>query len=311
MTWTNALGLCPRCDGPVEKGQLLCSQCGLDLVVPPYLHKKDPPELNTSVIQPMDLPHKAESKLPAILVMCAVLVLAAGMVLSGFSRNDNTAQATPYSTPTPTRELSLPTSPPRSLSQAGRSTRTPTPQPPPPTATPQPTYTPLPPPPPTATTAAESQSAKLLPGVGGYTSDFNGWWMKLDGTGARRALWSPSPDTMHAPQGTFWLAYVVYRNDSNTSRSLGATVDFSLKGSDSQAYPEYSDRGRDPQRKKIALAMKANSLDFTVAPGQRTATVLVFDLPPGIEPAQLVAGVLDGDSISSAEQVAWDLSKTP
>jgi hypothetical protein len=115
---------------------------------------------------------------------------------------------------------------------------------------------------------------------------------------------------MHEPQGTFWLAYLVYRNHSDTPRALGTTVDFALKGSDGQAHPEYSG-GRDPQRKNIPLALQANPLDFIAAPGQRTATVLVFDLPPGVEPAQLVASVLDGDSPSPAAQVAWDLSNTP
>jgi hypothetical protein len=103
----------------------------------------------------------------------------------------------------------------------------------------------------------------------------------------------------------------VYRNDSDTPRSLAATVDFALKGSDGQLYPEYSDRARDPQRKKIAQAMQANSLDFAVAPGQRTSTVLVFDLPADVEPVQLVASSLDGEVTSSRGQLAWDLGKTP
>ncbi len=153
--------------------------------------------------------------------------------------------------------------------------------------------------------------AKLLPGIGAATSDFNAWMLKLDGTGRRAVLWSPGPDTRHDPQGAFWLAYVVYRNDSGAPRSLAATVDFALKGSDGNLYAEYSDRGRDPQRKKIASALHANPLDFTAAPGQRTTTVLVFDLPPGVEPVQLAARLLDGNSVSPDRQVAWNLRKTP
>ena len=48
MTWTNALGLCPRCEAPVEAGQLVCPRCGLDLVVPAYLAGTVPPELDTT-----------------------------------------------------------------------------------------------------------------------------------------------------------------------------------------------------------------------------------------------------------------------
>jgi hypothetical protein len=152
---------------------------------------------------------------------------------------------------------------------------------------------------------------KTLPGVGHYVNDFNGWMVKLDGIGSRPVLWSPAPDTMHQSQGAFWLAYVVYRNDTSTPRSLGATLDFALKGSDGQLYAEYSGGGRDPQRKKIADAMHANPLDYTVAPGQRTATVLVFDLPPGVAPVQLLGRLLDGDNVSPNWQVAWELGKTP
>jgi hypothetical protein len=152
---------------------------------------------------------------------------------------------------------------------------------------------------------------KTLPGVGNYVNGFNGWMVKLDGIGSRPVLWSPAPDTMHQSQGAFWLAYLVYRNDTTTPRSLGATLDFALKGSDGQLYAEYSAGGRDPQRKKIADAMHANPLDYTVAPGQRTATVLVFDLPPGVAPAQLLGRLLDGDDVSPGWQVAWDLIKAP
>jgi hypothetical protein len=116
---------------------------------------------------------------------------------------------------------------------------------------------------------------------------------------------------MHQSQGAFWLAYVVYRNDSSTPRSLGATLDFALKGSDGQLYAEYSGGGRDPQRKKIADAMHANPLDYPVAPGQRTATVLVFDLPPGVAPVQLLGRLLEGDKVSPGGQVAWDLNLAP
>lgn len=326
MTWTNALGLCHRCDGPVEKGLLLCSRCGLELVAPEYLGSKVPAEMDTSVLQPIVVPHKPESRVPAVLVICAVIVLGTWAALAALVRHDGIAQATPHTTPTSVQLAILATEPPKSLSQAAELTRTPTPPPtvyaatPPPIDTPQSPLATQPPPAttdtpvpqvPTAAVAPEAQPAKLLPGIGNYTSDLNGWWVKLDGLGARPVLWSSNPTTMHKSQGTFCLAYVIYRNDSDTPRALGATVDFALKGSDGQSYPEYSGGGRDPQLKNIPLALQANPLDFTAAPGQRTATVLVFDLPPGVDPAQLVASVLDGDTAFPAAQVAWDLGGTP
>jgi hypothetical protein len=135
--------------------------------------------------------------------------------------------------------------------------------------------------------------------------------VKLDGTGSRRVLWSLNPDTRHDAQGTFWLAYVVYRNDGTTPRSLAATLDFAMTGSDGNLYPEYTDRGRDLQRAGIAAAMHANPVDFIVAPGQSTATVLVFDLPAGVTPSQLAGRRLEGDDISLAGQVAWELTGSP
>ncbi|MEA2572867.1 MAG: hypothetical protein QOH93_165 [Chloroflexia bacterium] len=325
MNWTNALGLCPRCEGPVDESQKVCSRCGLLLVAPEFLTKRLSSGFDTSVLQPAVVSRQAESRLPALVVICAVVVLATGMVLAGTIRQNNTAQATPRNTPTVIHVASVPTKPPKSLSQATRASRTPTALATA-TATPQPTNVQLPtspsapppaptdtpsPPALTETTVAESQPETLLPGIGSYTSDLNSWWVKLDGTGSRPVLWSPDPDTMHESQGAFWLMYVVYRNDTATPRSLGGTVEFTLHAVDGQTYPEYSGGGRDPQRKKIASVMHSNTLDFTVAPGQRTATVLVFDLPPGVQPEQLIARPLEGDTISPAGQVGWDLRRTP
>ncbi|MDQ3931004.1 MAG: hypothetical protein M3328_17900, partial [Chloroflexota bacterium] len=200
MTWTNALGLCPRCDGPVEKGQLVCTRCGLELVAPEYLAKKMPAEMQTRVLVPAGASKEAESRVPAVLVICAVLVLGTWAALAAMVRHDGTAQATPPPTPTIQR-ASVPTQPPESLSQVAELTRTPTPLPPADTATPLPSDTPMPasptdtPVPPIPTTAAaEPQSAQLLPGIGSYADDFNGWWVKLDGTESRFVLWSTGPD---------------------------------------------------------------------------------------------------------------------
>jgi hypothetical protein len=304
----------------------MCPRCGLDLVVPAYLSGKVPPELDTTVLQPMAAARKAESKLPATLVLCAVAVLAAGMVLAGGGRSGSTAQATSGSaTPnvtlapqasTPTRaakSFSSPASPTRTSPHAPALLPTLTAAPPPPTATRTrtPADTPVPPSPTPTPPPPESQPAgpaKLLPGVGSYASDFNGWTVKLDGTGSRPVLWSSGPTTRHDAQGTFRLAYLVYSNDGSAPRSLATTLDFVMKGSDGHLYPEYTGRGRDLQRGKIAAVLHANPPDFTVAPGQRTATVLVFDLPSGVEPEQLVGRVLEGDAISPDGQVAWDLT---
>lgn len=322
MTWTNALGLCPRCEAAVEGRPLVCPRCGLDLVVPAYLAGKVPPELDTTMLQPVDVSHKAESKLPAMFVLCAVAVLAAGMLLAGANRSDNTARATSQgatATLTLARETATPTRPARTFALTPVPSHTPlrdhvTP----PTGTavlPPPTQIPTPAPPsPTAMTPPESQPAQTaeeLPGIGSYASDFNGWTVKLDGTGSRQVLWSLDPDTQHDAQGTFWLAYMVYSNDINAPRSLAGTLDFTMKGSDGNLYPEYTGRARDPQRAKISAALHANPLDFTASPGQRTTTVLVFDLPPGVGPVQLIGRVLQGDSISPDGAVAWDLATVP
>ena len=332
MTWTNALGLCPRCEAAIEGRPVVCPRCGLDLVVPAYLAGKVPPELDTTLLQPVAVSRKAESKLPAIFVLCSVAVLAGGMLLVGVNRSDNTVQATSQgatATLTLARATATPSRPAKTFSptlvpghtppQDNGSLPTHTAAPLPPTRTPAPADTPVTPvtpvtPPPTSVTPPESQPApvvEVLPGIGSYVSHFNGWTVKLDGTGTRKVLWSLEPDTQHDAQGTFWLAYIVYSNDSSTPRSLAATVDFTVEGADGNLYPEYTGRARDPQRTKIAAAMHANPLDFTAAPGQRTTAVLVFDLPAGVAAAQLIAGVLEGDSISPDGRVAWDLTTTP
>ncbi|HYP20930.1 MAG TPA: hypothetical protein VEY08_12720 [Chloroflexia bacterium] len=326
MTWTNALGLCPRCEAAVEGRPLVCPRCGLDLVVPAYLAGKVPPELDTTVLQPVDVSHRAESKLPAMFVLCAVGVVAAGMLLAGANRSDNTARATSQgatATPTLVRETATPTRPAKTFALTPVPSHTPLRDnvtlptstavpPPPPTQSPAPADTPAPPPTPvTPPESQPAQTAEVLPGIGSYASDFNGWTVKLDGTGSRQVLWSLDPDTQHDAKGTFWLAYMVYSNDSSAPRSLAGTLDFAMKGSDGNLYPEYTGRAGDPQRTKIAQALHANPLDFIAAPGQRTTTVLVFDLPPGVGPVQLIGRVLQGDSISPDGAVAWDLATVP
>lgn len=328
MNWTNALGLCPRCEASVDDAQKVCVRCGLRLVAPEFLTAKLAPELNTKILKPLEVSRRVESRLPAVLVMCAVAVLAVGIVLASAGRNGDSAQATSpgatatvaYRAPDLIRAYASPTSSKRFASRpAPTATRTSDPQPidspelrPPPPATQAPADTPVPPAPePQAVEPQAIEPMKVLPGVGNYASNLNGWMVKLDGIGSRPVLWSPAPDTMHQAQGTFWMAYVVYRNDTDKPRSLAATLNFALQGSDGQLYDEYSNHGNDPQRTKIPLLLEANPFDFIVSPGQRTATVLVFDFPAGVEPAQLVAHIHDEDSALPDGQVAWNLTKAP
>lgn len=310
----------------------MCEQCGLRTTItlpnlPAYSVGETPPELDTTVLKPVAVMHKVESRLPALLVICAVVALAVGMVLAGAHKNDNTAQATAGTTlapatataepPTPVTHITMPTLTVMSLSEPPAPTSIPLVLPTY-TALPLPTFTSIWVPPatevPPATVPAEApaeqglQPARLLPGVGGFAGDFNGWWVKLDGIASRPVLWSVAPDTRHDPQGTFWVAYLVYRNEAAEAHSLGATLDFVLKGSDGDTYPELSEHGTDPQLRNIAVAQQANPLDYTVAAGDRTTTLLVFDLPAGVRPTALAGSILQDGQPSNQGQVAWDLS---
>lgn len=161
--------------------------------------------------------------------------------------------------------------------------------------------------PPEAPSEEAVAPAKSLPGTGGFTGDFNGWWVKLDGIASRPVLWSTTPDTRHDPQGTFWVAYLVYRNESAQARTLGETLDFVLTDGDGNTYPELGAHSADPQLRKIAVAQDANPIDYTVVAGDRTTTVLVFDLPAGVKPASLVGRILQDGKALNVGQVVWVL----
>lgn len=157
--------------------------------------------------------------------------------------------------------------------------------------------------------AEQPVTTRVLHGMGSVAYNVDGWTIKLDGTATRRQLWSDGPYRIYRPSGTFWLVYLVYSNTSTQPRSLGAAAHFTLQDAQGNTYAEVTGHGTVPGLSKVPLAEGANALDFAVQPGNHTTTVLVFDLPPGVRPTQLVAGLSSKGAGAPDMQVVWELGK--
>ena len=147
-----------------------------------------------------------------------------------------------------------------------------------------------------------------MPGIGGTANDWNGWSVGLASMTSRQQINSQS-GVRYAPFGTFWLIWIDARNDGTGTRSLGDTVDFLLQDGRGSLYTELSDHGRGKDTREIARIFGRDYLNAPVAPGGITRTLLVFDLPSGVTPAELVGRrIIDGKS-SLPDPLRFDLTR--
>jgi hypothetical protein len=126
---------------------------------------------------------------------------------------------------------------------------------------------------------------------------------------ASRQQISSQSGVRYAPSGTFWLIWIDARNDGTATRSLGDTVDFLLQDGNGKLYTELSDHGRGKDTREIARIFGRDYLNASVAPGGVTRTLLVFDIPSGATPAELVGRRIIGGGASLSDPLRFDLTK--
>lgn len=113
----------------------------------------------------------------------------------------------------------------------------------------------------------------------------------------------------YVPFGTFWLIWIDARNDGRSTRSLGDTADFLLKDNSGNLYTELSDHGYGEGTREIARIFGRHYLNTPVAPGGVTRTLLVFDIPSGATPTELVGRRIINGRASLSDQLRFDLTK--
>lgn len=160
----------------------------------------------------------------------------------------------------------------------------------PPTASPQPTNTP-----------------QLV--IGSTANAVNGWTIKPSGVDTREELRIGASNVIYRPNGIFWLVRIDIRNDAYQPRSLVQTTDFVLSDGLGTLYPELSNHGTQADMREVAAQQGFSYLSNVLPRGGSAATLLIFDLPRGAQPKQLVARTLvGGNSVSPTGQVTWSLS---
>jgi hypothetical protein len=125
----------------------------------------------------------------------------------------------------------------------------------------------------------------------------------------RQQINAPQSGVVYAPSGTFWLIWIDARNDGTSTRSLGETVDFLLKDGNGNLYTELSGHGKGKGTREIAKIVGRDYLDARVARGGITRTLLVFDIPPGATPTELMGRRIIGGGASLADPLRFDLTK--
>jgi hypothetical protein len=59
----------------------------------------------------------------------------------------------------------------------------------------------------------------------------------------------------------------------------------------------------------VARGEGLNSLDMVLDQGQAGGTLLIYDIPRGVQPTQLVGRIREGGGVSPNGHVAWNLQK--
>ncbi len=187
------------------------------------------------------------------------------------------------------------------------------------TAVPAPTHTQVPPP--TNTRVPVPTSTRVLArptatrpvvasmhDLGELVTDFNGWTVLPMWVAVRSQLASTNPDAVYRPSGVYYLIRVDVRNTLNNSRSFGGTMDFVLRDSNGNLYAELSDHGRAPGVREIARQEGFSYLDRMLNQGEAASTLLIYDIPTGVHPTQLVGRIRQGNGVLGTDQVVWRLN---
>lgn len=125
--------------------------------------------------------------------------------------------------------------------------------------------------------------------------------------GTAKTLRSPDPHAMYQASGTYWLVKVSAQNNSGQPGSLVSGVDFVLKDAAGRLYPELTDHGKTPGVREISVLQGYSYLDAIVPSGGTTTMLLVFDVPSGVQPTQIVGRHIVGNYADTNGQVAWNL----
>lgn len=134
-----------------------------------------------------------------------------------------------------------------------------------------------------------------------------GWTVYLSKVEQREEL---DAGVRYTAVGTFWLLWVEARNNGNSTRSLGETVDFVLTDAKGSLYAELSGHGVRPGEREFAKRLGQAYLNAPVSAGERTGTVLVFDLPEGTRPVRLTGRrIVSATRVSGQDQAWFDLTK--
>ena len=99
------------------------------------------------------------------------------------------------------------------------------------------------------------------------------------------------------------------RNTLNQARSFGGTMDFVMRDTNGNLYAELSNHGTAPGVREIPRTQGLSYLNRVLRQGDAAATLLIYDLPRGVQPTQLVGRIIEGNGVSPDGQVVWRLNK--
>jgi hypothetical protein len=137
----------------------------------------------------------------------------------------------------------------------------------------------------------------------------NGWTVLPQWVETRTQLPSPDPEVVYRPGGVYWLIRIDTRNTLAQSRSFGGTTDFVLRDSSGRLYAELSDHGMAPGVREVARSEGLSPLDVVLGQGEAAATLLIFDIPTGVQPTQLVGRIIVPGGVSPSGQLVWNLPR--
>ncbi len=86
-------------------------------------------------------------------------------------------------------------------------------------------------------------------------------------------------------------------------------MDFVLRDANGNRYTELSNHGTEPGVRDVARREGLSPLDVTLGQGEAAGTLLIFDVPRGVQPTQLVGRIREGNSVLRDGQVVWNLNR--
>jgi hypothetical protein len=110
-------------------------------------------------------------------------------------------------------------------------------------------------------------------------------------------------------RGVYWVVRIDVRNTLNQARSFGGTTDFVMRDADGNLYAELSNHGTAPGVREIARTQGLSYLNTVLGQGGAAATLLIYDIPSGVRPVQLVGRIIEGNGVSPDGQVVWNLQR--